>query len=107
MAPRAATNKTVLLLSGAWLLACAAGFYFVPPWADDEAQARRSRHNAPPESVHVNNYRNVVWPIEIPGGQYAPLNWSDLSGWPDDDPLPAFKTFRESCKPIAAQTAPL
>ncbi len=106
MAPRAANNKTVLLLSGAWLLACAAGFYFVPPWADDEAQARRSRQPSS-ESVHVNNYRNVVWPIEIGGGQYAPLNWSDLSGWSDDDPVPAFRTFRESCKPIVAQIKPL
>ncbi len=28
-------------------------------------------------------------------------------GWADDDPLPAFKTFRTSCKPIAAQKGPL
>lgn len=27
-------------------------------------------------------------------------------GWADDDPLPAFKTFRTSCKPIAAQKTP-
>lgn len=28
-------------------------------------------------------------------------------GWADDDPLPAFKTFRTSCKPIAARKGPI
>ncbi|MBI3701408.1 MAG: MltA domain-containing protein [Afipia sp.] len=103
LAPRAANNKHVLLLSAAWLLACAAGFYFVPPWANDEAEARRGRHSQA-SNVHVNDYTRVVWPIQIDGAQYAPLTWSDLKGWSDDDPLPAFKTFRDSCKPIAAQS---
>jgi membrane-bound lytic murein transglycosylase A len=48
-----------------------------------------------------------VWPLQIPESQYAPLTWSAVAGWADDDPLPAFKTFRASCKPIAAQKAPL
>ncbi|HEX7790639.1 MAG TPA: MltA domain-containing protein [Afipia sp.] len=48
----------------------------------------------------------VVWPLEISGGQYAPLKWSEVVGWADDDPLPAFKTFRASCRPIAAQKGP-
>ena len=34
------------------------------------------------------------------------MNWSDVAGWAEDDPLPAFNTFRTSCKPIAAQTRP-
>lgn len=80
---------------------------FFPPWGDDEAQARRARHQPAANSTHVNDYSKVIWPIEISGGQYAPLNWSDLKGWTDDDPLPAFKTFRDSCKPIAAQIKPL
>jgi len=49
----------------------------------------------------------VVWPLEFPGSQYAPLNWSDVIGWTEDDQLPAFKTFRASCRPIAAQKGPL
>ena len=49
----------------------------------------------------------VVWPLEFPGAQYAPLKWSEVAGWAEDDPLPAFKTFRASCKPIAAQKGPL
>lgn len=81
------------------------GLVFFPPWADDEAQARRARHHSP-NSPHVNDYSKVVWPLEISGGQYVPLSWSNVAGWADDDPLPAFKTFRDSCKPIAAQTKP-
>lgn len=49
----------------------------------------------------------MIWPLEVPGGQYAPLKWSEVIGWAEDDPLPAFKTFRTSCKPIAAQKTPL
>lgn len=49
----------------------------------------------------------MVWPLEFPGAQYAPLKWSEVVGWADDDPLPAFKTFRASCRPIAAQKGPL
>jgi membrane-bound lytic murein transglycosylase A len=79
------------------------GLVFFPPWADDEAQAKRARHYSP-NSNHVNDYSKVVWPLEISGSQYVPLSWSNVTGWADDDPLPAFKTFRDSCKPIAAQT---
>ncbi len=52
----------------------------------------------------VHRYPNAMWPLQIDGSQYAPVNWRDLQGWSDDDSLPAFKTFRESCRPIAAQT---
>ncbi len=106
MAPRAASDKSVLVLSGAWLLLCAVGLIFFPPWAGDEAQARRERYHTPGGTHHVNNYRDVVWPLEISGSQYVPLKWSEVIGWSDDDPLPAFKTFRDSCKSIAAQTKP-
>ena len=36
-----------------------------------------------------------------------PLAFSDIPGWDQDDHLAAFKTFRESCKPIAAQSPQL
>ena len=44
-------------------------------------------------------------PLQISGGQYLPLAWSEVAGWNDDDHLAAYKTFRASCKPIAAQHA--
>jgi membrane-bound lytic murein transglycosylase A len=47
------------------------------------------------------------WPLEIEGSQYAPVAWTDITGWNDDDHLQAFNAFRTSCKPIAAQTSDL
>ena len=63
-------------------------------------QVSHDHHEAPKRGP-------VVWPLEVPGGQYAPLKWSEVVGWADDDSLPAFKTFRTSCRPIAAQKGPL
>ena len=45
-------------------------------------------------------------PLQITGAQYAPVAWSDITGWSADDHLAAYKTFRDSCKPISAQTKP-
>ncbi len=44
--------------------------------------------------------------FEISGSQYAPVAWADIAGWSEDDHLPAYKAFRASCKPIAAQQNP-
>lgn len=71
-----------------------------------DAQARPVRHHGT-QADHQRRYHGpVLWPLEIPGSQYAPLSWNEVAGWADDDPLPAFKTFRVSCKPIVAQTVP-
>jgi membrane-bound lytic murein transglycosylase A len=43
-------------------------------------------------------------PLQISGGQYASVAWSDIAGWSADDHLAAYRAFRVSCKPIAAQT---
>src|SRR4051812_12991320 len=51
-------------------------------------------------------YPAVEWPLEIPGGQYAPMAWKDIAGWNEDDHLEAFKAFRASCKPIVARRQP-
>jgi membrane-bound lytic murein transglycosylase A len=48
-------------------------------------------------------YPRLAWPLEITGSQYAPVAWSDIAGWNEDDHLQAFNAFRASCKPIAAQ----
>ena len=93
---------------GPWLGAAAAG-YLLASFAPADAQARpASRHHTSHVHPHEIGKRGpVAWPLEIPGGQYAPLKWNEVVGWTDDDPLPAFKTFRASCKPIAAQKTPL
>jgi membrane-bound lytic murein transglycosylase A len=62
----------------------------------------RTAHPEPPRP-RVIPYPRLEWPIEISGSQYAPLAWSDVAGWNDDDHLPAYMAFRASCKPIAAQ----
>jgi membrane-bound lytic murein transglycosylase A len=51
-------------------------------------------------------YPPLVWPIEISDSQYAPVAFSDIAGWTEDDHLQAFSAFRASCKPIAAQRQP-
>jgi membrane-bound lytic murein transglycosylase A len=48
-------------------------------------------------------YPRLALPLQINGSQYVPMAWSDIPGWSDDDQLAAFRTFRASCRPIAAQ----
>jgi len=68
------------------------------------ADAAAARSHGPRLHSHSQprHHGPVQWPLEIPGSQYAPLAWSDVGGWADDDPLPAFETFRTSCRPIVA-----
>jgi len=72
------------------------------------AEAARSRHTAhsvfpPPRQIP---YPRLAWPLEISGTQYSPVGWTDIAGWSEDDHLQAYKAFRASCKPIAAQQPP-
>jgi membrane-bound lytic murein transglycosylase A len=66
------------------------------------AEAVRSARSHPPAARHLP-YPHLAWPIEITGSQYIPLAWTDVPSWSEDDHLAAYKTFRASCKPIAAQ----
>ena len=92
---------------GAWLCAGAAGLLATAALAIADAKARPASHHGAQHRHEVQKRGPIVWPLQIPESQYAPLNWSGVTGWADDDPLPAFKTFRASCKPIAAQKGPL
>jgi membrane-bound lytic murein transglycosylase A len=49
-------------------------------------------------------YPQIDLPLQVNGGQYTPVAWSDIAGWNEDDHLAAYGAFRTSCKPIAAQT---
>ena len=51
-------------------------------------------------------YPQLGFPLVITGSQYAPLAWTDIAGWNDDDQLAAYQAFRTSCKAIVAQTGP-
>jgi membrane-bound lytic murein transglycosylase A len=55
-----------------------------------------------PSARHVP-YPRLAWPLEISGSQYVPVAWADIGGWSEDDHLQAYRAFRLSCRPIAAQ----
>jgi membrane-bound lytic murein transglycosylase A len=67
------------------------------------AHAARSHLPSPP-ARHLP-YPHLTSPLEISGSQYAPVGWADIPGWSEDDHLLAYKAFRTSCRPIAAQHA--
>jgi membrane-bound lytic murein transglycosylase A len=71
------------------------------------AYAARTRHAVrplpPPRQIP---YPQLAWPLEISGSQYAPLAWAEVAGWSEDDHLQAYRAFRASCRPIAAERPP-
>jgi membrane-bound lytic murein transglycosylase A len=66
------------------------------------------RYHSHSPAAHVASQRAVPYPhldlpLQIGGSQYLPLAWADIPGWNEDDQLAAYRTFRASCRPIAAQ----
>jgi membrane-bound lytic murein transglycosylase A len=51
-------------------------------------------------------YPRLDFPLEIINSQYAPLAWTEIAGWNEDDHLAAYRAFRVSCRPIVAQHDP-
>ena len=74
----------------------------------DALATRHARSQKPshPPSVRHLPYPQLEFPFQINGGQYAPVAWSEIAGWGEDDHLAAYKAFRVSCRPIAAQRTP-
>src|SRR5882724_12845611 len=74
----------------------------------DALAARHARSQKPshPPSVRHLPYPQLELPFQINGGQYAPVAWSGIAGWSEDDHLAAYKAFRVSCRPISAQRTP-
>jgi membrane-bound lytic murein transglycosylase A len=68
--------------------------------------ARTARLHIPDPPARHLPYPSLDWPFEISGSQYAPVAWADIAGWSADDHLQAYKAFRISCTPIAAQRTP-
>ena len=71
------------------------------------ARHARIRISPSPPSARSRHlpYPQLELPLQISGSQYAPLAWSDIAGWNDDDHLAAYKAFRTSCKPIVGADA--
>jgi membrane-bound lytic murein transglycosylase A len=79
------------------------------PVVADAARIAHPAHSARPPDLprpRLIPYPRLAWPLEISGSQYSPVAWADIAGWSDDDHLQAYKAFRVSCKPIAAQRKP-
>jgi membrane-bound lytic murein transglycosylase A len=90
----AASCVAVVVLSGVWLTELAA------------RSLRSHSAIAPIARQRTLPYPRLEFPLEIDGSQYVPLAWADIPGWTQDDHVAAFKTFRQSCRPIVAQSAP-
>jgi len=77
------------------------------PFAAIAARTAHTRivHNARPHLPAARHipYPRLAWPLEVSGSQYIPIAWTDIAGWSEDDHLQAYRAFRVSCRPIAAQ----
>ena len=67
---------------------------------------RHMRPSVADATAHHLPYPDVPWPPVIGGSQYAPVAWTDIAGWNEDDHLQAYKAFRTSCQSISAQHKP-
>jgi len=87
-----------------WLIALLLAL--LPASADSRAIHSRAHRVDPQPKPRLLPYPALELPVEIPGSQYVPINWRDVTGWSDDDHLAAYRTFRTSCQPIVAQNGP-
>ena len=102
MAPEALNSTRSLVGFAFAVIAVALSIAPSDAFAARHARSHLTSHRQPhPRSLP---YPQLEWPLQISGSQYAPLAWSDIAGWNEDDHLAAYKAFRVSCKPIAAQT---
>jgi membrane-bound lytic murein transglycosylase A len=107
LAPEAPTNARGLRRYAAAFVGIALALSLVPFAATAARFAHPAHRSHPPRIEHRHlPYPRLAWPLEISGAQYAPVAWADLAGWSEDDHLQAFKAFRLSCRPIAAQQNP-
>jgi len=104
LAPEALTRSRNLARFASGLIAIALSLASLDAYA--ARHARHGRPHLPPPPARALPYPSLELPLQISGGQYAPLAWSEISGWNDDDHLAGYNAFRISCKPIAAQTQP-
>jgi membrane-bound lytic murein transglycosylase A len=101
LAREALTDVTRLKRYAAAGLLTAVALSLVPlaAWA---ARSWRS-HHAPAIAVRQLPYPRLDLPLQIACSQYIPVSFADIPEWTEDDHLAAYKAFRTSCRPIAAQ----
>ncbi|WP_334445454.1 murein transglycosylase A [Bradyrhizobium sp. AZCC 1610] len=103
LAPEARPNARRLARLAFGVIALACSLAPVDALAGRHARSQKPAH---PPSVRHLPYPQLEFPFQINGGQYAPLAWSEIAGWSEDDHLAAYKAFRVSCRPISAQRTP-
>jgi membrane-bound lytic murein transglycosylase A len=103
LAPEALTNARGIGRYAAAAVCVIALAVTLAPLAGARTAHRTAVPRPIPSHARAIPYPLLAWPLEISGSQYAPLAWSDVAGWKDDDHLQAYQAFRASCKPIAAQ----
>ncbi|WP_247782343.1 MltA domain-containing protein [Bradyrhizobium sp. 170] len=103
MAPEARPDARRLARLAFGVIALACSLAPVDALATRHARSQRPSH---PPSVRHLPYPQLEIPFQINGGQYAPVAWSGIAGWAEDDHLAAYKAFRVSCKPISIQVKP-
>ena len=107
MAREALNNAHGVGRYAAALCAIAAVLSLAPSTGFAAQRSHPSHHARPhPPAVRPLPYPRLDWPLDISGSQYAPVAWADIAGWNEDDHLLAYKAFRTSCRPIAAQQTP-
>ena len=105
MAREAPTDARAVKRYAAALCGIAVALSLLPLSAFAAHRTHHPSHGARPHlpAARPVPYPRLAWPLEISGGQYAPVAWADIAGWSADDHLQAYKAFRTSCRPIAAQ----
>jgi membrane-bound lytic murein transglycosylase A len=101
LAPEALTNARGIRLYAAAFGVVAVALSLTPFAVSAARRAHGARVHLP--DARPIPYPRLEWPLEISGSQYAPLAWSDMAGWSEDDHLSAYKAFRVSCRSIAEQ----
>jgi membrane-bound lytic murein transglycosylase A len=77
------------------------------PYAVEATRSWRTHSHPSADLSHPRPpYPRLDFPLEIDNSQYVPVAWADIVGWNQDDHLAAYRTFRVSCRPIAAQHEP-
>jgi membrane-bound lytic murein transglycosylase A len=101
LAPEAPTNARGIRHYAAAFCVIALALSLTPFAVNAARRAHSARVHLP--DARTIPYPRLEWPLEISGSQYAPVAWSDIAGWSEDDHLAAYKAFRASCQSIAAQ----
>lgn len=87
-----------------WVIALSLAL--LPASADSRVVHSRHHRGEPAAKPRALPYPVRELPLEIPNSQYVPLAWNEVVGWVEDDHLAAYRAFRTSCQPIAAQNGP-